>query len=44
MKLIRALPAKTPDEVAGWCTSAVLGLSLITPPQTLPAAVAAIVS
>lgn len=43
MRLIRALPAKVPDEAAGWCTSAVFGLSLITPPQTLPVAAAAIV-
>jgi hypothetical protein len=35
--LITALPAKKPEEVAGWCAAAMHGLSLITAASTVPA-------
>jgi len=44
MSLIRALPDKEPDEVAVWCTSALFGLCLITPPQTVPVVAGALVA
>ena len=43
-RLIRALPNKAPDEVAGWCMSALAGLCFITPPQTIPVAARALIA
>ena len=42
--LITALPQKKPDEIGGWCGSALSGLCLVTSPQTLPTAAAALVA
>jgi hypothetical protein len=41
--LITALPTKKPEEVAGWCTAAMHGLSLTTVTSTVPAVSAALV-
>jgi nucleoside phosphorylase len=44
MDLIRGLPHKKPDEIGGWCGSALSGLSLVAPPQTLPIAASALIA
>ncbi len=41
--LITALPLKKPEEIAGWCTAAARGLSLVTAASTVPAVTASIV-
>jgi len=41
--LINALPEKKPDDLAGWCTSAVFGLCLTTAAPIVPAVAAALV-
>jgi len=41
--LITALPVKKPEEIAGWCTAAARGLSLVTAASTVPAVSASLV-
>jgi len=42
--LITTLPRKEPDELGGWCGSALHGLCSVTPPQAIPNVAAALIA